>query len=88
MQKVSAFLQNRLIHAVMNCDSSDCVNRVTKNIDEVEFEMKRFMDTLAIGIQKCISIESNKGIKGYSKCFKMYEYLLNYEVNKAKLLGL
>ena len=46
------------------------------------------MDTLSAGIEKCISIESNKGIKGYSKCFKMYEYLLNYEVNKTQLLDL
>jgi hypothetical protein len=35
MSKISDFLQGRLIHAVMKCDSSDCVNKVTKNIDEV-----------------------------------------------------
>ena len=73
---------------MLKCDSSDCVNRVTKNINEVEFETKRFMDTMALGVEKCIEIESNKGIKGYSRCFKMYEYLMNYEVNNMKLLGL
>jgi hypothetical protein len=46
------------------------------------------MDTLSAGVEKCIEIESSKGIKGYSKCFKMYEYLLNYEVNNMKLIGL
>lgn len=35
MEKISKFLQNRLINAVMKCNNSDCVNRVTKNIDEV-----------------------------------------------------
>lgn len=46
------------------------------------------MDTLSAGVEKCIEIESSKGIKGYSKCFKMYEYLLNYEINNMKLIGL
>jgi hypothetical protein len=86
MQKVSKFLQDRLIHAVLQCNNTDCVNRVTKNIDEVQAETKRFMDTMALGVEKCIEIESAKGIKGYSKCFKMYEYLMNYEVSTMKLL--
>jgi hypothetical protein len=47
----------------------------------VEFETKKIMDTLARGVEKCIEVEGNKGIKGYSKCFKMFEYILHYEVS-------
>jgi hypothetical protein len=50
MEKVSLFLQNRLKKAVMECDSTDCVNRVTKNIDEVTFETQKFMHTISLGL--------------------------------------